>query len=484
MIFVLDLGTTVLKAALFSEDGMLEKRAEHPLVLAANPNPLYHETDGRSWITALQEVIRKLGIRNKSGLNAVVVSGNGPTLIPVGEDGLPVDMAMSWMDRRGTEEAREVSALAGFYIDPTFYLPKAYWVYRHKKEIYDRTKYFFSCPEYIDYLLTGEAKTVLPVPEYRPYIWTEELVGKLGMDWNKFPDFVRPGDFIGATHSGAAKRFGLPEGVPVFAGGPDFIVSLLGTGTVVPGRACDRSGTSEGINLCTDSLTEDQRLICVSHVIEGLYNISGMISTSGKALEWFKNITGNIDTSYEDLFSSLGGVPPGSNRLIFLPYLAGERAPIWDPNARGAFIGLTLNHTRKEMTNAVVEAVGYAVRHVITVMEDMGLTVSDLRITGSQAKSPLWNQMKADITGKTILVPEMKDSELAGNLAIALRGLKYYESLAAAADSVVRIEKGFIPDPSRKQVYDEMFQAYLESYLGLKDVFGILSNDKNEEKRL
>lgn len=475
MIFTADIGTTVLKTALFSDEGDLLNTAERPIPLIPHQTRVYHETDAGEWITALREAVRILGIAGEKSIRAIVVSGNGPTLLPVGTDDKPLDMAISWMDRRAAAEAGEVSALTGRRVDPMFYLPKAYWIFKHKPEIYKSAKYFFSCPEYINYLLTGEANTVLPVPEYAPYIWTEELVEKLGMDWKKFPDFVRPGDYLGKTRRTAEERFAVPAGVPVFAGGPDFIVSLLGTGTVAPGRACDRAGTSEGINLCTGKLVEDSRLICVSHIIEGLYNISGIISTSGKALEWAKAATGNTDTSYEELFTEIEHVKPGADRLVFLPYLAGERAPIWDPSARGAFIGLTLRHGRQEMLRAVVESVGYAIRHVIRVMEEMGLSVNDLRVTGSQAKSSCWNQIKADITGKKILVPAMKYSELAGDLAIASFGMGKYSTLAEAAENSVRIEREYTPVSGRRKVYDEMFGIYLDSYGGLKEIFSRLS---------
>ncbi len=475
MIFVADLGTTVVKTALFTEEGELAGKVERPVVLVPHRDPVYHETDAESWISAVRDAVGMLEVSRRKKISAVVISGNGPTLVPVGADGMPADMAISWMDRRAAAEAKEISALTGFPVDPMFYLPKAYWIFQHKPEIYAASKYFFSCPEYINYLLTGEAKTVLPVPEYKPYIWTEELVGKLGMDWNKFPDFVRPGDFLGNTCGTAEMRFGFPKGVPVFAGGPDFIVSLLGTGTVAPGRACDRAGTSEGINLCTEKLVTDSRLICVSHIIEGLFNISGIISTSGKALEWVKNVTGKEDASYEELFASIQDVPPGADRLLFLPYLAGERAPIWDPAARGAFIGLSLRHDGKAMVRAAVEAVGYAIRHIISVMEEMGLSVDELRVTGSQAKSGCWNQIKADITGKRILVPVLKYSELAGDMAIASYGLGNYATLAEAADNSVHIEREYVPAPERKDVYDEMFGLYLDSYSGLKDIFAKLS---------
>jgi xylulokinase len=483
MIFVVDVGTSVLKAAVFGPDGTLDQREESELTLVKSNNPLYHEVDANSWIEALSLLSEKLDIRGNRNIEAVVVSGNGPTLVPVGADDKPLDLAMTWMDRRGIAEAEHITELNGFYVDPTFYLPKALWIYNNRPAVYEATKYFFSCSEYINYLLTGVAKTVLPVPEYRPYIWTEELVTSLGMDWGKFPDFIRPAEMVGEVAAQGEQLCGIPQGVPVFAGGADFIVSLLGTGVVFPGRVCDRSGTSEGINLCSDRLIHEERLLCVSHVIEGMYNISGIISTSGKALEWFKNISGNKHTSYEELFHHIEDVPAGSDNLIFLPYLTGERAPIWDPNARGTFVGLTLNHGRKEMTRAVVESVGYAIRDIIEIMEENQLEVEELRITGSQAKSALWNQIKADITGKKIIVPELKDSELAGNMSIALYGLGKYSSLAEAADKNVRIEKTYHPDEKQGDLYSTYFRIYRKTYQGLKDVYKDLTHiHKSQEE--
>jgi xylulokinase len=179
--------------------------------------------------------------------------------------------------------------------------------------------------------------------------------------------------------------------------------------------------------------------------------------------------------SFETLFNQIARVPAGANGLLFLPYLAGERAPIWDPNARGAFIGLTMNHGRREMTRAVVESVGFAIRDIIEVMEENGLAVNDVRITGGQARSAQWVQIKADITGKRFVLPVMKDAEMAGNLSIARFGLKHYETLAQAAEASVQIERTFEPNKENKRVYDALFEAYRESYVGLKDVFGKIS---------
>ena len=180
-----------------------------------------------------------------------MVSGNGPTLVPVGRDGRPLDFAMTWLDRRGVEEARLAAEATGRYVDPSFYLPKALWLFRHKPRVYRDTRHFLACPEFVDFFLTGEACTVLPSEPFQPYIWTAEAIEKLGMDPRKFPPFVRPGADIGRVRAEAEEVLGIPAGTPVFAGGPDFIMTLLGTATTVPGRACDRAGTSEGINLCT-----------------------------------------------------------------------------------------------------------------------------------------------------------------------------------------------------------------------------------------
>ncbi len=478
MVLTVDVGTSVLKAALFQRSGALVSRADAPLTLFPHPDPVRHEVDAREWIRALRALSAKLGL--DGSVEAVVVSGNGPTLVPVAGDGTPLSNAMTWMDRRGVEEARIVSEKRGSPTDAAFSLPKALWVQRNQPAVYERTRYFFCCPEYVTFVLTGQAVTFLPTPAYtKSIMWDAEAVRSLGMDPDKFPPFVAPGARVGVVTAAGEAATGVPAGVPVFAGAPDFIVSLLGTATVAPGRACIRSGTSEGINLCSPRETHDRRLLSVSHVAPGLFNISGVISTSGKALEWFKNATGRAGADYESLFDDIAGVPAGAQRLLFLPYLAGERAPIWDPSARGAFIGLTLNHGRREMTRAVVESVAFAIRDVVEVMEEAGVSVHDLRITGRPSRSSVWNQVKADVTGRRLLVPAQQDSDLVGDACLALFGLGQFDSFVAASEAIVTIGAVFEPDAGRALVYDEMFALYRESYAGLRSVFAKLSTPRS-----
>ena len=479
MILTFDIGTSLLKGGVFDASGTLRSRAEVPVHLSDRGDPLMHEADANNWISALSLVAAQLELpkapSSDRNIEAVVVSGNGPTLVPVDSKGKALDFAMTWMDRRGVEEARMIAEITGRYVDPTFYLPKALWIYRNKPEVYKRTRHFCSCPDFVDLYLTGKACTVLPSEQFAPYIWRPETIERLGMDPAKFPPFIRPGEQVGEIRQQAQELLGIPALTPVFAGGPDFVMTLLGTATVRPGRACDRAGTSEGINLCSEVAVEDKRLLCLPHIIAGYTNISGIISTSGKALSWFKTISGRGQLDYESLFEDIRKVPPGSRSLLFLPYLAGERAPIWDPYARGTFIGLTANHGRREMTRAVVESVAYAIRDVIEVMEDNGLEIGELRVTGGQAKSPLWNQIKADITQRKILVPEVQDSELLGDACIGLFALGNYDSLAAASETLVKIGRGYTPRPELRELYDRLFGLYRASYRGLKEVFSTLA---------
>jgi xylulokinase len=222
--------------------------------------------------------------------------------------------------------------------------------------------------------------------------------------------------------------------------------------------------------------------LCLPHIIEGFWNVSGIISTSGKALDWFKDAAGGQELDYEGLFEEVCQVPPGARGLIFLPYLAGERTPLWDPYARGCFIGLTASHGRAEMARAVVESVGFAIRDAIEVMGENGLAVGEMRVTGGQARSPLWNQIRADITGRRVLVPEILDSELLGCGIVGLYALGRHRSLEAAVEVLVRIRRAYEPRPELAAPYDELFRLYRRSYQGLKEVFEGLARVKFKEE--
>jgi xylulokinase len=270
MLLAVDVGTTVLKAGLFGRDGTAVSRAERPLVLLPDPDPVRHETDAGGWIRALREATGDLGLHGGAPVGAVVVSGNSPTLVPAAVDGAPLANAITWMDRRAAEEARWIAEVRGCPTDASHFLPKALWLQRNRPDVYDRSRWLFSCPEHVVFALTGTAVTFLPTPQYtRSIMWDAEIVRRIGLDADRFPPFLASGARVGTVTVAGAAATGIPEGSPVFAGAPDYIVALLGTGTVAPGRACLRAGTSEGVNLCSPREIDDARLMCVSHVAAG-----------------------------------------------------------------------------------------------------------------------------------------------------------------------------------------------------------------------
>ncbi|MCX8013765.1 MAG: FGGY family carbohydrate kinase [Rectinema sp.] len=495
MILAVDIGTSRAKAALFDLSGSCRAIAAadyedlQPLLSTGK------EIDARLWLHALGSMIADLSrTSRRDAIQAIVICGNGPTILPIDAEGEPLAPAMSWLDRRATEEAEEAARILGHPLDAAFNLPKILWLKKHRPELYEAAHRFVSCPEFVIGRLTGSWTTCVPNPGYTAIIWDEAALRTLDLDERKFPPSVPIGAVVGYVHQNAAATFGLPRGIPVIMGGPDFFASLLGTATVAPGRTCDKGGTSEGVNLCAEkpSLRREERtpsgyrpeadsLLVMPHIIEPYFNISGVISTSGKALAWFRD-TFLPGESFESIYSRAAAIRPGSDGLVFLPYLAGERSPHWDPEASALFVGLRLEHTRDHMARAVLESVAFAIREVISVMESIGAKPVDLRATGLPSLSPLWNQIKADITGLPLMVPEFREPELAGCFAIGLTALGETPGFVQAAEFVFSPGRVFEPRADTVSRYEDCFYVYRESYARLRDLFPVLRKASMREQ--
>jgi xylulokinase len=468
LILAVDIGTSTFKAGIFSRQGLC-------LNWTAVPTPLSGETESGVWLAAFETAMSRLG--NLGNLEALLISGNGPTLIPVtgnpecGHRGLsvPAGKVLLWLDRQAEAESAKVSELAGAFVDPGFFVPKALWIKNHEARLYERTRHFLFAPEYLAFALTGEARTVFPSTGFERWYWDREMLEGLALESAKFPPFAAPGDLIGTISAAAASRFGFPRGLKVVAGGPDFFMSILGTGVTAAGQVCGRSGSSEGINLCTAARIIDDRLMSYGHPIKPLWNLSGIISTSGRAIAWARELLGLEALPHGAFYDLAAGTGPGSRGLVFLPYLAGERAPLWDPHARGVFQGLSLATGRAELARAVCEGICFAIRDVIAVMEECGAPVGEIRVTGGPSESPFLNQLKADITRRPVLLPAQPNAELLGLAIIGATALGAYASLAEASKTLVRIDRVFEPHPA--PLYDERFAMYRELYRTLKPCF-------------
>ncbi|MEW6549819.1 MAG: FGGY family carbohydrate kinase [Spirochaetota bacterium] len=479
MILAIDIGTTSAKAAVFAADGSLAGLSRLELPAPAGRNALEQEVAPRTWTQAAKKLLQALSKEegvDLGRLRCVAVSGQGPTILAVDDRGEVLQDAMTWLDRRAQVQSERIGRLLGYSLDPAFNLPKVLWIKENRPDIYEKTRWFVSCPEYLVAQLSGSYVSFLPAQGYTRIIWDDQALERLDLDKTKFPPFAGLGEVVGRVDSRGAKLFGLPQGIPVVSGGPDFIASLIGTATTKEGRACDRSGTSEGINLCWGAQADrDPRLLYMPHVVPPYQNISGVISTTGRAVSWFIDSFGGELGSHEDFFKLSSWSKPGAGSLLFLPYLSGERAPLWDPKARGAFIGLTLGHGKKEMARAVAESAAFAMRDVIEVMEGTGAMVGELRVTGKPAANAVLNQIKANITGKPIFAPQFLEAELSGDLCLAMVALKESSSIAEAAEAMVSLGRLYEPEAGTKALYDDLFGLYRRSYAALKDIFGDLS---------
>ena len=488
MIYSIDIGTASMKGGFFTRSGFCLAFAKAPIRAEKGNIPPIHEISAVSWLEAFRELTDMLARQAAVGgsglpvrerfepIEAIVVSGNGPTIVPLDISGQPLMNAITWLDRRASEEAAEASAALENKLDPAYNLPKILWIKHHVPEIYEKARWFVSCPEYLCAQLSGNYVSFLPAEGFKKIIWDDQALARLSLDTEKFPPFLPPASVVGLLTQSAQEEFGLEgiaePGIPIIGSGPDFLAALVGTAAIEPGRACDRAGTSEGINLCAaETGLRDSRLLYMPHIIKPYWNISGVISTSGKAVSWLRGALGLSDLSYDEFFALAETAPAGARGLLFLPYLSGERAPIWDPAARGAFIGLGLHHGKAEITRAVVESTCFAIRDVVELMQTSGARVDDIRVTGHPASGMVWNQIKADVLQKPVLAPEFYQAELIGNTCMALAAMGEFRDMAEASQAIVRT--GFVYEPSteKKALYDELFGLYRESYQALKGIF-------------
>ncbi len=281
MILAIDVGTTFLKVAIIDFTGKIYFSEKRVIDLSFDKDT--REVDPAKWESGLTFLCSSIPSKYVKQIESIVVSGNGPTFIPVDNLGKPVGNALLWVDDRALTLVDEIREKLGEYLPPNFFLSKAYWFKKEQPDLYAKTKYFLSCPEYISFLLTGKVFTLLPDVGFTNYYWTNTKIEKLGLDKNKFPEFISPFDAYGKLNNSKVIS-GAVKGIPVICAGPDFTMSVLGTGAVSEGIICDRTGTSEGINYCSSSPVNIHGLRTLPHIVTGLYTVAGLIPSSGDYL--------------------------------------------------------------------------------------------------------------------------------------------------------------------------------------------------------
>jgi xylulokinase len=469
-----DVGTTQTKVAAFDLEGRRVASARVGYPLFADPATNAAEQDPEDWWAAAARALGAVTAEvDPHRFVAMAVGGQGPTVVALDQSLRPVCRALTWMDLRAAAEAQTLSKLAGRNLPSYFFMPKTLWLKNNQPEAYGAARAFCQAWDFVAARLIGEL-AVSSSPGIAP--WNSDLIAGGGLDPAKFPPLRRMGERLGQVTADAARATGLPQGLPVIGGISDFFEGLIGSGALSRGIACDNGGTSQGFSVCWDAPLDGEGLLKFPSFVEGQWYVGGPVSTTGKALDWW---LGSILGCPADDFSALdeaAALPAGSERLIFLPYLAGERAPIWDPQARGVFFGLSLGHGRGHLTRAILESVAYVLRHLIERFEAAGGQVIEIRACGGQAKSEAWSRVKADATGRRVIVPEITDAPVLGAAIIAGVGGSAFGSFADGARQMARPRAVIEPDEAAHARYAALFSLYRDLYPQVRPLYERLSN--------
>ena len=459
-----DIGTTEAKVGLVGLDGTLIalERAAYPIDV--DPGTGRAEQDANHWWTALAETTRRLAPNERAEVVAICLDGHGPTLVPTDASGRPTGPAIAWLDTRATAEAAEIQSATGLSGWGLGILPAALRLERHAPEIAEQTRWYLNTWDALALRLSGQARASVPGAPGLP------TPADVGFQSTKLPEPVAAGTVVGHLNAEAAEALGLEAGLPVVSGVVDAFASFHGAGMLRPGDAIDVGGGAGGFGVYWDRSVEAQGAFVTPAPLPGLFVIGGAMAATGKSLDWFRDDILANGASTEQLLDEAGKTPAGAGGVVFLPYLAGERSPLWDPGARGAFVGLRLDHGRGHMTRAILEAAALAIRHVAEPILAAGVRVTAMRLAGGPARSEAWNQLKADITGFPVEVPHVLETAVVGSAILGAVGVGEHQNLPTAIAAMTRVERRLEPRTSNRPTYDELYRTYRRLYPALRAV--------------
>ncbi|KUK03397.1 MAG: Carbohydrate kinase FGGY [Thermotoga sp. 50_1627] len=453
-----DIGTTNVKLAFFDTEG--RKLFHFERQCREDVSTGRHEVDPQKWWTAFVRGVHAANEELRKRVRAICISSQGPTIVLVDREGRLVGKAIGWLDSRGQQHLQSLRMQG---IDEQTASATAKLI--ELKKVLNDKAYLLQPADYLILRLTGRTVNAT-FPQYGYSPWYKEILDKFDLSQTfMIPELVEPSNVIGKIFEDVARRLGFSKDTVVVAGAPDFAAALLGTNTLKPAVACDRAGTSEGITLCSDVEVHAPGLITTPFFLDGLWKISGLLTTSGKAIEWMASRVARF-RNMKNVSLSAVARPTG---VIFLPHLAGERSPYWNPHLRGILFGLSLENNSRSLIVSAAEGVAFAVRHIVDEMRKAGARIETIRTTGGQATNELWNQIKADVLGMNVELVRA-DAELFGCAILAISCLNG-ESFVQVAERLARVKKCFVPDPERHKLYSKFYEIYLELHERNLDLF-------------
>jgi xylulokinase len=497
-----DIGTSGTKTLLLDESGrvLASAGAEYPL---STPRPGWAEQDPHHWWeatqTTIREVLRRSGLPG-SAVRAIGLSGQMHGSVFLDAAGDVIRPALLWCDQRTAAQCDWITRTVGaervvdLISNPVltgFTAPKIVWLRDHEPEAFARVRQVLLPKDYVRYRLTGAFATEVSdasgtaLFHVRERRWATELLDAVGIPVDWMPEcFESPVPSAVLSAAGAAAT-GLAAGTPVVGGGGDQAAGAVGNGIVESGIVSSTVGTSGVVFAFSDEPSVDPglRVHTFCHAVPGKWHQMGVMLSAGGSLRWYRDTLAGPEVAaarergvdpYEVITEGAAQAPAGCEGLLFLPYLTGERTPHPDPNARGVFFGLTLRHDRRHLARAVLEGVAYGLRDSFEILAGMGVPIREVRASGGGARSPLWRQIQADVTGREHVTINIDEGPALGVALLAGVGSGVWPDVAAACRAVIRVDER-CPPGAEQAVYERYYPVYRSLYPHLREAFGAVA---------
>jgi len=498
-LMAIDLGTSTLKVAIFHTDGKIAAASSVEYMLSYPGKEMVENDVEKYWETIVilvKKTLKDLS-DDPSKILAISLSSQAETIVPVDKDIRPLRPAIVWLDGRSAKEAREISfafdedklfGITGLpSSDPMWPASKIKWIEKNELEIFKKTYKFLLLEDYVSYRLTGKIfgeSTVYNSSYYydiNKLEYYKPMLDYLNITEDKLPEVVYTGTVMGNISNEASTETGLSTSTKFVAGAMDQVAGAVGAGNIREGTATETTGTAFAMIVTTDKpvIDKDSRLVCQLHAIKGKYCLMPFSMTGGMVLKWFKdNFFDSGDSNklsdneiYDILTSEASNVPAGSDGLIMLPHITGAFFPENNPKARGVFFGISIDHKRGHFTRSILESIAFMLKRDLEIFSKNNIKIGSIISMGGGAKSSLWNQIKADITGIELLIPENTETALLGAAIIAGMGVGIYEDFGTATSKAASIGEKYSPDSENKSIYGIAYKKYVDLYDKVKDIF-------------
>lgn len=480
-----DLGTSAVKTLLMDKSGKIAAEATRSYPLF-HDKPGWSEQNAEDWVTATIEALKEVAEKvDASQIEGISFSGQMHGLVLLNGQGEVIRRAILWNDTRTTAQCREIEATLGDTLlsvtrNPAlegFTLPKILWVKQFEKEVYDQASIFLLPKDYVRYRLTGklhmdysDAAGTLML-DVTGKVWSKEVLNAFEIPASFCPELVESHGYVGDLLPEVAAATGLSTSTKIFAGGADNACGAIGAGIVSEGLTLSSIGTSGVILSYEADKSKDfkGKVHFFNHGQENAFYTMGVTLAAGYSLSWFKK-TFAPNESFNEMLAGVENVQPGSNGLLFTPYLVGERTPHPDPNIRASFIGVDGTHERIHFARAVMEGITFSLNESVDMFRAAGKTVDKVVSIGGGAQNPVWLQMQADIFNATVVSLENEQGPGLGAAMLAAYGAGWFESLEACAAQFVKHAQSYEPNPEAVETYAKLFRVYQQVYAQTKDI--------------